>query len=573
MTQYGGYFEPENSRIVETDNKSKFKLAIRRLKTAEVINPVTNKLNIESFVRFISDMANHRKGAEIANVKDDMFSLENLINILYTYYNPLININNIGNPNYILLDENNKYIHSPILERNPINTREPLRDARNSAIPIIKYRLMQNFRLEKIQLNARDITDRIAARKRNQPYVNTLQGQMETDYDESHHLYQDYSEDIKMKSTLVNVLSTDYGNIGDLNFHVIQDYNNINIADIVKLKLLESNMLMNDKFLSKIRETHTQKVLVELFNQLFNPLNLPTKNYNPIKTMIETNTMDKFFGIIHSSNGLSTTREGIARDIRINRIPAEQTITQLFDTLDINTFQNEINTIITRFIEIIDADIANRATNYGMCNLMNYIDRLEQPLNQNIIGILRMIINLFGPELIKVAKFDAFNEFNVRFTKIRKITIFQTIKDTITKHIYINRKDKEVNNTILADIDAYYTRMTNGDLLANIFSNIFNSVSGQQLNIGNFKPFIGVLNSIRTEPHITNVVIVKRLFNFIVGISKIKEMEIYYRNDIRIIDRIIERLSILISLFIDIVNDVTDITILGGKLARLEIPV
>ncbi len=573
MTQYGGYFDALNSQIVANDNKSKFKIAIRRLRLANVIDPVTNQLNLEAFVTFISNMDNHTNASGVvANTNADLFSLENLINILYNYYNPLININNIGNPNYILLDENNNYIHSPILERNPINTRESLKDARNNPISIIKYRLTQNFRLEKIQLNSKDISDRIAFRKRGAPYVNTGQGQMETDYDESHHLYQDYLEDIKMKSTLVNVLSTDYGNIGDLNFDIIQDYNNISIVDIIKVKLLESHMLMNDKFLSKIRETHTQKVLVELFNQLFNPLNLPTKHYNPINTMIETNTMDKFFGIIHSSNGLSPTPEGIARDIRINRTPGEQTITQLFDTIDMNTFQNEISLIITRFVEIINADVANRESNYGMCNLMNYIDRLEQPLNQNIIGILRMIINLFGPELIKVAKFDAFNEFNVKFTKIRKITIFQTIKDTITKYIYINRKDKEVNNTITADIDAYYTRMNNGDLLGNIFSTIFNNVTGQELNIRNFKPFIGVLNSIRTEPHVTNVIIVKKLFNFIVGISKIKEMEIYYRNDIRIINRIIEKLAIIISLFIDIVNDVQDRTILEGKLVRLDIP-
>ncbi len=571
MTQYGGYFEPENSRIVELDNKSKFKIAIRKLKQANVINPATNKLSLENFVRFISDMTNHRRGGEISNTREDIFSLENLIHTLYTYYNPLININNIGYENYILLDEENQYIYSPVLERNPINKREPLRENGN-IVNILKFRLTENFKVEKIQVPSKDIAGRIAARKRGQRYDNTGQGQMETDYDESHHLYQDYEEDIKMKSTFVNVLSTEYGNIGDTRFDVIQDYNNINLTDIIKLKLLESNLLINNKFISKIRETHSQKVLVELFNLLYNPLNLPTKNYNPIKSMIETNTIDKFFRLIHSSNGLSTTPEGIARDIRINRIPTEQTITQLFDALDINTFQNEINTIINRFVETIDADVANRDRNYGMCNLMDYIDRLQAPLNQNIVSILRMIINLFGPELIKVGKFDAFNEFNTRFTKIRKVTIFETVKNTITKYIYINRKDKEANNTISSDIDAYYTKMNNGDMLASIFNAMHNIVTRQELNIQPLKPFIGVLNSIRTEPHVINVTHIKKLFNFIVGISKIKEMEIYYTNDIRIIDRIIQKLAILFSLFIDIVNDVQDRTILEAKLVNLEIP-
>ena len=49
---------------------------------------------------------------------------------------------------------------------------------------------------------------------------------------------------------------------------------------------------MKHDIINKIRETHNQKVLVELFNLLYNPFNLPTKNYNPIKTMIETNTID-----------------------------------------------------------------------------------------------------------------------------------------------------------------------------------------------------------------------------------------------------------------------------------------
>mgnify|MGYP007004038145 CR=1 FL=1 len=73
---------------------------------------------------------------------------------------------------------------------------------------------------------------------------------------------------------------------------------------------------------------------------LFNPLNLPTKNYNPIKTMVETNTMDKFFRIIHSSNGTPGVYS-TNRDIRINKTEGSLTIAQMFEAHDINTFETD----------------------------------------------------------------------------------------------------------------------------------------------------------------------------------------------------------------------------------------
>ena len=57
MTQYGGYFDAENSQIVDV---SKIKNTIRKLKEANVIEHDTNKLNIEAFVRFISNDETHK---------------------------------------------------------------------------------------------------------------------------------------------------------------------------------------------------------------------------------------------------------------------------------------------------------------------------------------------------------------------------------------------------------------------------------------------------------------------------------------------------------------------------------
>ena len=88
-------------------------------------------------------MTNHRNRGENSNTREDIFSLENLIHTLYTYYNPLININNIGYENYILLDEENKYIYSPVLERNIIDKYEPLRERGN----IINILILTLFRI------------------------------------------------------------------------------------------------------------------------------------------------------------------------------------------------------------------------------------------------------------------------------------------------------------------------------------------------------------------------------------------------------------------------------------------
>lgn len=262
MTQIGGYFEAENSMIVQTDNKSKYKLVIKRLRDANVIEQPSNRFNFNSFVNFISNIANHTKAnGERKTVDEDFFSLENLINAIYTFYNPLLNIDTIVNPNYILLDENNRYIHSPILERNPINTARPILDNQGAIIPIYKYRLTNGFRLEKIQLPSREIIARIAARNNIAPR-NPGNNDLTLDYDESHHLYEDYMHDINMKSTFVNVISTGFGDINN------QTYQQMSIQDIIRLKLMESNVLLEDKFLQKIRNTHEQKVLGELFNQI-----------------------------------------------------------------------------------------------------------------------------------------------------------------------------------------------------------------------------------------------------------------------------------------------------------------
>lgn len=332
----GGYHEQpkETLKLLNSLKSNKF----HYIGTKSGIIDISNNINIENFMKSIKDNCDTDAGIK---QETPMSAHEIVLKIIY-YYNPLFYQNKIFNQhkNYAIVNNENKYILSNIVNDSDVHI----------------------FVIDKL-FNLQDNKQNISINTFNNLYNDDLNFNLL----QNHQLYE-----------------TD-----DMDNNLPTKYEDIKLSDIIKIKLIESAIL-NNEFLDKFRYMYsynTYKDIETLINKYFNHLNSLTINDNPVKTMMNTDTIHLLLKLLHKPNDINREILKLLEPIT-DKDNSEIKLQQLL----FNGFQN------------------NESDNH-LINLNKLTTYIADYFTQN------------NSEFESIAKFNSMNELNKYMIRLDKFSI------------------------------------------------------------------------------------------------------------------------------------------------------
>lgn len=379
----GGYWEqtPETTKLFDGFNKY-----------------IKNRIKIDNENKEIDiiKLMNAIKSNSVTEAKMDPSSVNDITIKIIRYYNPLFYHNKILPQvnNYVIVDSENRYILSNI-----VNTKN---------VTVYKIDKMFNLSKSKEDINLEHF---------NKNYGDDINFNLL----ENHQLYESDNMDTDISS----------------------DYNSIVLSDIIKIKLIEGSIL-SEEFLKKFRKLYTQSRYNDievLINKYFDHLNGPTINENPIKTMMNTDTIDIFLKLLHKPNEINPEILDILKTLKDGDNSEEllQTIKNGKPIKEENMIKmNKLNDLIKTYFNKNKEELKSIAKYNSMTELNKYLQRLDDfSIGFNILNYMKLLVKNLDLEIKKLEEKTMTDKTEDKFSFMADIGIIDNIDSDL-----INEEDR-----------------------------------------------------------------------------------------------------------------------------------